>query len=55
MSTNVTTGPATVFADARAVLAESIVWDPSAQLLRWADITLGTLNTAEADEYAITP
>ncbi|WIE79415.1 SMP-30/gluconolactonase/LRE family protein [Curtobacterium sp. MCSS17_016] len=49
MSTNVTTGPATVFADARAVLAESIVWDPSAQLLRWADITLGTLNTAEAD------
>jgi sugar lactone lactonase YvrE len=49
MSTNATTGPATVFADARAVLAESIVWDPSAQLLRWTDITLGTLNTATAD------
>lgn len=49
MSTSVTTGPATVFSDARAVLAESIVWDPSAQLLRWTDITLGTLVTARAD------
>lgn len=49
MSTSVTTGPATVFSDTRAVLAESIVWDPSAQLLRWTDITLGTLVTARAD------
>ncbi|MCA5923245.1 SMP-30/gluconolactonase/LRE family protein [Curtobacterium oceanosedimentum] len=49
MSTDAATGPATVFSDARAVLAESIVWDPAAQLLRWTDITLGTLNTARAD------
>ena len=49
MSTSVTTGPATVFSDTRAVLAESIVWDPSAQLLRWTDITLGTLVTAQSD------
>ncbi|WP_159570827.1 SMP-30/gluconolactonase/LRE family protein [Curtobacterium sp. 18060] len=49
MSTSATTGPVTVFSDARAVLAESIVWDPSAQLLRWADITLGTLVTAQSD------
>ncbi|MBF4586981.1 SMP-30/gluconolactonase/LRE family protein [Curtobacterium sp. VKM Ac-2887] len=49
MNTSATTGPVTVFSDARAVLAESIVWDPSAQLLRWADITLGTLVTAQSD------
>ncbi|ROQ17857.1 MULTISPECIES: SMP-30/gluconolactonase/LRE family protein [unclassified Curtobacterium] len=49
MSTSATTGPVTVFSDARAVLAESIVWDPSAQLLRWTDITLGTLVTAQSD------
>jgi len=42
-----TTGPVTVFSDAGAVLVESIVWDPAAQLLRWTDITLGTLNTAD--------
>ncbi|WP_144756913.1 SMP-30/gluconolactonase/LRE family protein [Curtobacterium pusillum] len=48
MSSTATTGPVTVFSDARAVLAESIVWDPAAQRLRWADITLGTLNTADA-------
>ncbi|TCU50448.1 SMP-30/gluconolactonase/LRE family protein [Curtobacterium sp. PhB146] len=49
MSTSATTGPVTVFSDARAVLAESIVWDPPAQLLRWTDITLGTLVTAQSD------
>ncbi|MBF4604976.1 SMP-30/gluconolactonase/LRE family protein [Curtobacterium sp. VKM Ac-2884] len=49
MSTSATTGPVTVFSDARAVLAESIVWDPSEQLLRWTDITLGTLVTAQSD------
>ena len=43
-----TTGPVTVFSDARAVLAESIVWDPASERLRWTDITLGTLNTADA-------
>lgn len=48
MSSTATTGPVTVFSDARAVLAESIVWDPAAQRLRWTDITLGTLNTADA-------
>ncbi|ROP74962.1 SMP-30/gluconolactonase/LRE family protein [Curtobacterium sp. PhB115] len=53
MSSSATTGPATVFSDARAVLAESIVWDPSAQLLRWTDITLGTLNTADAHGTAV--
>ncbi len=49
MNTSATTGPVTVFSDARAVLAESIVWNPSAQLLRWTDITLGTLVTAQSD------
>lgn len=49
MTDSATTGPATVFCDARAVLAESIVWDPAEQRLRWTDITLGTLNTAGAD------
>jgi sugar lactone lactonase YvrE len=49
MTTSATTGPARVFSDAGAVLAESIVWDPEEQVLRWADITLGTLNTADAD------
>lgn len=48
MSSPAVTGPVTVFSDARAVLAESIVWDPAAQRLRWTDITLGTLNTADA-------
>jgi len=48
MSATATTGPGTVFSDARAVLAESIVWDPAGQRLRWTDITLGTLNTADA-------
>lgn len=48
MSATATTGPVTVFSDARAVLAESIVWDPAGQRLRWTDITLGTLNTADA-------
>ena len=46
--TSATTGPVTVFSDARAVLAESIVWDPASGRLRWTDITLGTLNTADA-------
>lgn len=49
MTDTATTGPATVFSDARAVLAESIVWDPATTRLRWTDITLGTLNTADAD------
>lgn len=49
MTDTATTGPATVFSDARAVLAESIVWDPVTARLRWTDITLGTLNTAGAD------
>jgi len=48
MSSTATTGPVTVFSDAKAVLAESIVWDPAAQRLRWTDITLGTLSTADA-------
>lgn len=48
MQSSATTGPATVFSDAHAVLAESIVWDPGAQLLRWTDITVGTLQTADA-------
>lgn len=48
MTTTATTGPATVFSDAGAVLVESIVWDPAAQRLRWTDITLGTLTTADA-------
>ncbi|WJY00693.1 SMP-30/gluconolactonase/LRE family protein [Curtobacterium sp. 458] len=45
----VTTGPVTVFCDDKAVLAESIVWSPEEQVLRWTDITLGTLTTAAAD------
>ncbi|MGN8048338.1 SMP-30/gluconolactonase/LRE family protein [Curtobacterium sp. 22159] len=48
MSSHATTGPASVFSDVRAVLAESIVWDPEAQRVRWTDITLGTLHTADA-------
>ncbi|WIB77859.1 SMP-30/gluconolactonase/LRE family protein [Curtobacterium sp. MCPF17_002] len=48
MTANATTGPATVFSDAGAVLVESIVWDPATERLRWADITLGTLNTSDA-------
>jgi len=43
-----TTGPASVFCDPSGVLPESIVWDPTASRLHWADITLGTLNTADA-------
>lgn len=42
-----TTGPVTVFCDDRAVLAESIVWSPDEKVLRWVDITLGTLVTAD--------
>ena len=53
MSSSATTGPATVFSDARAVLAESVVWDPSGQLLRWTDITLGALHTADAHGIAV--
>lgn len=49
MTTSATTGPVRVFADAGAVLAESIVWDPEQQVLRWTDITLGVLTTADAD------
>lgn len=49
MTSSVTTGPPTVFTDARAVLAESIVWDPDEQVVRWVDITLGTFNTADAE------
>jgi sugar lactone lactonase YvrE len=48
MTESATTGPATVFSDAGAVLVESIVWDPAVERLRWADITLGTLNTSDA-------
>lgn len=48
MSSSATTGPVTVFSDAGAVLAESIVWDPDTQELRWTDITLGTLHTSDA-------
>jgi len=46
---NATTGPVTVFCDEQAVLVESIVWDPTAERLRWTDITLGLLTTARAD------
>ncbi len=49
MTTDAVTGPVTVFCDEQAVLAESIVWDPRAQRLRWTDITLGLLSTATAD------
>ena len=35
--------------DEQAVLAESIVWDPTTERLRWTDITLGLLTTARAD------
>ncbi|MFJ3384557.1 MULTISPECIES: SMP-30/gluconolactonase/LRE family protein [unclassified Curtobacterium] len=48
MTTSATTGPVRVFSDAGAVLVESIVWDPEQHVLRWADITLGTLNTTDA-------
>lgn len=48
MSSSATTGPVTVFSDAGAVLAESIVWDPGTNELRWVDITLGTLTTTDA-------
>ncbi len=48
MTTSATSGPAHLFSDAGAVLAESIVWDPDQHVLRWTDITLGTLNTADA-------
>jgi sugar lactone lactonase YvrE len=47
--TSATTGPVRVFSDAGAVLVESLVWDRSADLVRWTDITLGTLNAADAD------
>jgi sugar lactone lactonase YvrE len=47
-SDRATTGPATVFSDAGAVLVESIVWDPAASRLRWTDISLGTLSTSDA-------
>ncbi|MBT2502527.1 SMP-30/gluconolactonase/LRE family protein [Curtobacterium sp. ISL-83] len=49
MSDSATTGPVTVFCDARAVLAESIVWDPATARLRWTDIARGILTTATAD------
>lgn len=49
MTTSATTGPATVFSDVRATLAESIVWDPGQQVARWVDIPQGTLTTADAD------
>jgi sugar lactone lactonase YvrE len=49
MTTRATTGPATVFCDARATLAESIVWDPDAQLLRFVDIPNGVLVTADGE------
>jgi len=49
MSTDVVTGPVTVFCDEQAVLVESIVWDPETERLRWTDITLGLLSTARAD------
>lgn len=49
MHTDAVTGPVTVFCDEQAVLAESIVWDPSTERLRWTDITLGLLTTARAD------
>ena len=47
--TDAVTGPVTVFCDEQAVLAESIVWDPRSERLRWTDITLGLLTTARAD------
>lgn len=49
MSRHATTGPAEVFCDARAVLAESLVWSPDEHVLRWTDITTGVLTTAAAD------
>jgi len=49
MTTDAVTGPVTVFCDEQAVLVESIVWDPTAERLRWTDITLGLLTTARAD------
>ncbi|PZE79731.1 SMP-30/gluconolactonase/LRE family protein [Curtobacterium sp. MCBD17_032] len=49
MTTSATTGPARVFSDVQATLAESIVWDPGQQVARWVDIPHGTLTTADAD------
>jgi sugar lactone lactonase YvrE len=51
--TSATIGEPRVFCDARAVLVESLVWDPVDELLRWTDITLGTLNTARADGVVV--
>lgn len=48
-----TTGPVRVFSDAKAVLVESIVWDPDRSLLYWTDITLGTLNASDADGVVV--
>jgi sugar lactone lactonase YvrE len=49
MTTSATTGPARVFSDVQATLAESIVWDPGQQVARWTDIPAGTLTTADPD------
>ncbi len=38
-----------LFRDGRAVLIESIWWDSAAEVLRWVDITLGTLHRARLD------
>ena len=46
--TSVTTAPVTVFCDEQAVLVESLVWSPDERVLRWTDIALGTLSTADA-------
>ena len=49
MTASATSGPARVFSDVRATLAESIVWDPAQGVGRWVDIPNGTLTTADAD------
>lgn len=49
MTERATSGPARVFSDVRATLAESIVWDPAQGVGRWVDIPNGTLFTADAD------
>ncbi len=42
----------TVFRDSRAILAESLVWDPSRRAMLWCDITAGTLHASGIDDPA---
>ena len=42
----------TVFRDSRAILAESLVWDPERRAMLWCDITAGTLHASGIDDPA---